>query len=316
MTFAGECLIWPDSGAIFEEYIKKVFKIKQSAHKDASTANQALYSTTKVILQSLYGKQSQRGVQQESKVVNENEIANFRRTHAEVTCEPLDDANVVVTGKMKGEEKRNFPVQNGIYVLSLARSLMLSFMAIIDPTLTDKDLFSYTANDSLRVSSEGYKKLQTAGVIGSELGMLERDMKGLIIREINLAPNRYFVEYLTSEGEIKTKVAGFPKQSQGAKDRKVYFQKALSRIQNNQNIDHAENKDEQKIAITRERRVTTKLTAKEERDKVPLFSVLEKKGTRMFSDEIWRGWRFDGEHWFAYSPLDDEKTEDITKFRQ
>ena len=317
VTFTGECLIWPDTGAIFEEYVKRVFKVKQSSHKDSVTANPALYATTKVILQSLYGKQSQRSMQQESKIMDEDGIADFRKTHSEVVCEPLDNANLVVTGKITGEEKRNFPVQNGIYVLSLARSLMLSFMAIIDPTLTDTELFSYTANDSLRISSQGFRKLEAAGVIGSELGMLEKDMKGLIIREINLAPNRYLVEYLTVEGEIKSKIAGFPKASIGARDRKEYFEKALARIGNVESTD-----SKQVINTSRERRVTTKLTAKEEREQVPLFSVLEKKGTRVFSDEVWRGWRFDDGYWYAYSPTDSkpeevksELVQTVTKFR-
>ena len=275
IEFIGKALVYDKSGDVFSKFIKKFYKLKGKAEKEG---NDSMRNIAKLLLNSLYGKMLMAPIEQHTEIINSAvDMDKFLFEFELVDFHIINDSKILMVGQVKGErriEKITKPRQLGAFVTAYSRRIMLFYMKEIDPTLKSM-IFTYTDTDSLHISGKDYNKLKDKGLIKTkkeaELGYLCSDIKneGVILRELNLAPKTYYYESIDNLNEIKEtkKCKGIPKRV--LKD--IDFEK-----------DHGE-----PIEFHGLKRKTTKLTSKDRKDGIPLFSVTNSTQTRTFMKNMW-----------------------------
>lgn len=219
IEFLGSCVYWNHSSDIFGEYVDKFAYMKQQAEE---LGNEALRSTCKLFLNSLYGKTLQKPIISESKVINDFvEFNQFITTHHLSDVVIIDNDRLIVTGDiMDCDDKMTKPSQLGAFVTAYSRRIMLFYMMEMDASLT-KHTFTYTDTDSLHVHKKYIKPLVDKGYYvnkkDAQLGLLTSDIddNGIILFENNLGPKSYLYDYLTEKGlfDDTKKTKGIPKKS-------------------------------------------------------------------------------------------------------
>lgn len=282
IKFGEEALIYESKGKIFEEYINKFESLKKQSEVEENEAKRACM---KLCLNGLYGKQLERCHTEETKIIStieefdkfliDNELTDFYR---------LSEGKYVIIGDKKyKEELVNKPSQNGAFILSYSRSIMLNFMKMCDKDLKEH-VVTYSDTDSLHLMGELYENLKSYGVYkskkDSEFGLLcnDCDGEGLILREINLGPKNYLYESLDEDGNLKTtnKCKGIPS---------VFLKPELYYNETPETIEFDENKK------TTMRRVGIKPNRKQIEQGLTPFSIITISDMkRTFNKNTWKGW--------------------------
>lgn len=224
IKFTDRAMVWDETtDDLFTEFIGKYFELK----KTATTSNNAVLRLyAKIMMNALYGKLQQKPFDTATLWSNDgDEIQNFMsgKTLDDMFC--FEEGNLwMITAKKSETDLASSvkkPLHLGAFVLSYSRRLYLTYLRMIDPTLTRDDLFIYTDTDSFFVKGEDYKKLQRLGCIGEEIGMLGNDIKGdgLITDFIAYAPKTYYCLAVTKENKQVEKcgIKGIPQKDGNVK---------------------------------------------------------------------------------------------------
>jgi hypothetical protein len=217
VQFIGECLVWDKSGEVFNNYVQFFYDLKRTAEE---TGNPVLRSMAKRFLNSLYGKMLQGIIETQSEIVQTpKEYDDFAKRFYLQNFSITESDKLLLTGRtLNREATLKKPTQYGAFVLAYSRRLNLTYLRTVDPTL-QSIIYSYGDTDSLRLTAESYRILLKAGQICSKsearLGLLTNDLPddALIIREVNLAPKTYLVDYMDRFGQVHSKgiCKGIPK---------------------------------------------------------------------------------------------------------
>ena len=205
IEFINKCLVWDESGNIFEDYVKTMFEMKNKAELEGNSVQKGI---AKLLLNSLYGKMLQRYVKEHHQFVSSYvEFNKFCREYELTDWVIIDDNKILMKGIVKDvnvAESITKPSFIGAFVLAYSRSIMLFYMKEICPSL-DRLIFTYSDTDSAHISGADYKILNDKGLIRNgedkSLGFLSNDIDddGIIISEKNCGPKFYKYEYISTK---------------------------------------------------------------------------------------------------------------------
>ena len=222
--------VFDDSVKIFSGYIDKVFIIKQEEDRFKETKspryNPVRRMLSKLIMNCLYGKMSQKPIEDSSVIIKEE--GDFRKFVREHDWRDLHEMGnkVVAVGKRKDFSVCvRKPMQLGSYILAYSRTLMTGFMDMIDPVrmnITDHksleeswaNTYVYGDTDAMHIHSSTLHRLK--GVLYDpevheckKLGQLDDELEGgKIIEEFAPAPKLYACRYIMPDGSVHEKIRG------------------------------------------------------------------------------------------------------------
>jgi len=222
--------VFEDKVKIFSGYIDKVFTVKQEEdhHKELKSAkyNPVRRMISKLMMNCLYGKMSQKPIEDTSTIIKEPaDFIKFLREHEWRDLHEMGDKVVAVGKKKDFSVCVRKPMQLGSYILAYSRSLMTSFMDKLDPVrlnITDRasleaswaNTFMYGDTDSMLIHSSTLPRLD--GILYDPkvhkckaLGMLDDELEGGKIVELYApGPKLYAVKYITPDGKVHEKIRG------------------------------------------------------------------------------------------------------------
>ena len=288
IEFTNESLVWEEhTNNLFTHYINTVYKQKKKATIENNEVNRSI---AKLMMNSLYGKMLQNIITDGSVIARSvSDIQKFLKKYTltdwEISGNKAEKDFVILTGsaiEIKTHSLR--PRQLGSFILGYSRRLWLKFIQKVSPKL-DRIVCSYLDTDSLHITGKDYKKLVSYGYINeTTLGYLSNDCdekkknlnNGLIIQEINLAPKCYMYRCLYENGEIKTVMKSKGIMNKHLKEEFFENVKNLS----------ADDKEVEWVGL---KKINKRLTKNEKASEIPFFSIQEKKYTRTFYKNPWKG---------------------------
>lgn len=281
IEFVNKCLVYDDTGKVFDEYINEFYKMKEEAVKNG---NKVKKSIAKLLLNSLYGKTLQRAIFNTTEIVNDiNQFNKFIVNHVVTDWIFLNDNRLIISGDVKDANgKVTKPSQLGAFVTGYSRTVMMTYMKAVDPELK-KICFTYTDTDSLHLRGSDYFKLKEKGMIvdedKSKLGFLCSDIddEGVIIHEKNLGPKSYHYTYINNKNEIGStnKTKGIPKKL----------------LKNNMFL------KEQTKTVDMEclKKINKRISKQQQGKGITPFSIVQENNTRTFNKNTWNGMLFNAE---------------------
>ncbi len=215
ITKIHKVLYWNESSNdVFKNYIQMCFSEKQKATKDTPQ-----YAVAKLFLNTLYGKMLQQPHIIKSKVITTYaELNEIRASENVLFIREMGGEKFVVEYQpdaSKLDDEVDKPSQLGCFILSYSRLLMDTYIDAIDGYTNIESTFFRTDTDCLLVHKDQLPKLEP--FIGKDLGMLDYEIKGKIVKYAEPAPKTYICEYIRWSDE-KTKnhirAKGFSKKDQ------------------------------------------------------------------------------------------------------
>lgn len=195
---------WYEEYPIFEEYITKIFELKKAAEKET-----VQYTVSKLLMNGLYGKQIQAPiVEQEALISTMEEWHKIRMHNVVYDVKKIDDNKYVVYyEKIEKDQAVNHPSYLGSIILGYSRKIMNGFIDAINGYYDIECSFWRTDTDSLIVHRKQYEEFKRLGKIGTDLGMLDLDIKGNIYQFRELCPKVYICIYVAfKDGTTKKHV--------------------------------------------------------------------------------------------------------------
>jgi hypothetical protein len=245
------------------------------------------------MINSLYGKQLMKPIMTTTAIVSTvKEFNAFCSKYDLSNFQLISNKSMMVTGEMQEserEERINKPVQEGAFILSYTRRIMLNFVKACDPTLKSM-VFLYTDTDSLHIPAKHYHTLKEKGYIvdkaGAKMGYLCSDIKneGLIISAKYFSPKCYAYEYIDSEGktclknDATMKTKGIPKACL--------------------DYDLFEKGDAAVVKFDGLKRMRANIGAKDKAKGVTAFSIVNATTQRTWNKSTWQGMDKKGDEWF------------------
>ena len=206
---------WKEVDYVFKDYIEKLFTKKGELAK-AGKKGSVEYLLSKLYMNGLYGKNIQRPIYTESRLIKSNtEYWKFWGTHFIKDITPLDTGDGVVwfvSGSPRVSDVKQEcitkPTHLGALILAYSRRIMLEYIKEANPHFSaGEDLgaadarqvendFYYTDTDSLQMHARNAKIIKRLG--DKSLGGITDDLgdKCKIIRGLWIAPKLYMLEYI------------------------------------------------------------------------------------------------------------------------
>lgn len=208
---------WNKSTDLYSNYIEKCFELKKKAKKDTPQ-----YTIAKLMMNALYGKMIQAPITEKSKLVyNLAELNEIREQGQILDMRFLtDDLLLVHYQPYAIDESVTKPSYVGAFILSNSRVVMDKYIDAIDGYNNLETSFYRTDTDSLIIHNSVLPKVQH--LIGKELGCIDFDIQGKIVKFAEVCPKVYCCEYIGNDGKIHThtRAKGFSKEDQ----QKLVFQ--------------------------------------------------------------------------------------------
>lgn len=185
-------MYWEEKAPIFQDYINKFYQKKQNSVKDT-----APYTTAKLYLNGLYGKMIQRPIYTKTFYPKDHsELLEVMCSHIITEMEPVGDRLVVIASPREEADIQRCvskPTQNGAFILSYSREIMMNHIHNTNPENKMEHLFSYTDTDSLMTHINSMQNIKT----GKNLGDLDNDLGTgkKIVRAMWISPKLYMLEY-------------------------------------------------------------------------------------------------------------------------
>lgn len=197
---------WMESARVFSNYVNHFYEAKRKAKKGT-----AAYTSAKINLNALYGKQLQREVVEKQhllgtgeefwKVLETDLISGLRQVKSKwlVQSKPIHQESI----------RPSKPTFLGAFILSYSRVLATGYYDKLCPplmTVEDKILAMpfYMDTDSMVVRSDYVHLLG----ISKDLGGIDNDVNGKILEAYFVAPKLYGFKYLTPDNQIKFHLRG------------------------------------------------------------------------------------------------------------
>ena len=190
-------IYWEKTSNLFSDYIDYFYKKKQNSKKGT-----AAYSTAKVNLNALYGKQLQRPIYDSQETIQDHEALLEILAKGVITdIIEMNNENWVInytpkeTTLLDGQVKK--PSQNGAFILAYSRDVMWNYFKQSGGLYSMFNLFAYTDTDSIQLHINAAKNLKW----GNNLGDIDNDLGegAKIIRGIWVQPKLYMLEYVKKE---------------------------------------------------------------------------------------------------------------------
>ena len=215
---------WNEVAYIFKDYIEELFKKKDDEAK-AGRKGSVAYQLCKLFMNALYGKNIQRPIYTETKIITSNvEYWKFWGTH--IITEITDTSNDIrkswfISGTprdvRKTEKCITKPTHLGAFILAYSRRVMVGYLKESNPYFDitrhigtsfeaearqlqmENDIY-YTDTDSLHIHITNARLISKLGL--NELGGITDDLgpSCKIMRGIWIAPKLYALEYV-KEGD-------------------------------------------------------------------------------------------------------------------
>jgi len=187
---------WDESEYIFKDYIDEFYKMKQEAIKGTPS-----YSLAKLYLNGLYGKMLQRPNHSKDAVLKNN--SDFWSILNKNIIQEM--SNVGNSWLVKYIPKEEFlkpsgaekPTQLGVFILAYSRKIMSDHYDKCGNTI--ERLPFYYDTDSLNIHSSCLDKIK----IDKNLGGIDDDVGGKVIKAIYIAPKMYAFQYINKDNELK-----------------------------------------------------------------------------------------------------------------
>ena len=211
--------VFKRSSKVFENYIHTCYKWKQESVKGTPQ-----YTVAKLLMNSLYGKSCQRPINQKYmccssmedyyKIINSEGII----TDYHLLKDSSGEINsiIFVYKNKNADECVNKASYHGAFILAYSKQIMDVFFnkAMFYSNL--HNLCYYSDTDSMIVHKDVYEKYLKEYYNPGQLGMLDFDISGQIIKYYGVAPKCYAVEYINNKKEIKMHIRskGIPYKSQ------------------------------------------------------------------------------------------------------
>lgn len=202
---------WPNGANIFDDFVKKTYKIKKDNDKDTP-----LYTCAKSLLNALTGKFGQHLIWEQ--VVFRYPEEAFEMV-VKIVTEIYDEQGDLLGWygiTEKEHEFSSFPIHLSSFILGWARVFMSRVLRKMKIERDDFYCPIYGDTDSLILHVDAFSRLPPEMVGEKELGQLKLEIKGKIITCYVLAPKTYCVIYVDEKSlEIKAiiKSKGIPHSS-------------------------------------------------------------------------------------------------------
>lgn len=315
---------------VYESKNNKVFtnyvsSFKEMKDEGTQTKNKVLKMIGKIGLNALYGKMLMRNIDTQKLIVNEyDDLIKFYSEH-NIKNVRMFDHQIYLEGEKLDKEYdySQKPCQFGAFILSYSKIHMINYIfKNICPEL-NKIFMTYSDTDSCHMPAWAYHKLVEKNLIGngSQFGLITNDVDaiskdkddigGLIIKEINLAPKKYYYEYLNFDGSISNcvKCKGIPKEflvediyKEEEYDLEVVNEKIRNQLKKKMKIDQNDNSEylnqDGEFKINSFKKT---LFDKKEEDNLMNIKTIQMK--RSFNkNNIWNGMEFDEKMncWFPF----------------
>jgi hypothetical protein len=187
---------WEQSGYIFKDYIDEFYKMKQNSKKGTPA-----YNLAKLYLNGLYGKMLQRpnhskdciikSAEEFWKLLNKNIIQEMSSVGNTWLVKYISKPEFITSS---GAEK---PTQLGVFILAYSRGIMNNYYNECGNTMNR--LPYYYDTDSLNIHSSCLDKIK----IDKNLGGIDDDVGGKVIKAIYIAPKMYAFQYITPDNKLK-----------------------------------------------------------------------------------------------------------------
>lgn len=280
IKYTGVGMYWEMCGDLFSKFVEEWYKIKDEAEK---TNNSALKAAAKLFLNSLYGKLFQKPITEKTKIVtNIIEFDRFINDYKLCDFKYIGNDKYLLSGEEKDlDECMRKPSYLGGFVTAWSRRIMLYYVYMMDPTLTNHT-YHYGDTDSLLIKAEYAKILIEKKLLLSKeeakLGFLCFDEKkeAITLININLAPKSYYYEDFTRSSQLKVhmKIKGIPKEYMNPQD---YITQKPRLIEFN-------NPKKQKF-----KKVCLRPTKDNIENNIGLFGIYTRKMERTFLKSEWKG---------------------------
>jgi len=186
---------WNETDYVFKEYIEEFYKMKQNSKKGTPA-----YTTAKLYLNGLYGKMIQRAINSKDAIISTSEefLEILNKNIIQEINEVNDKWLIKYIPKEEylnpsGAEK---PTQLGIFILAYSRRIMNGYYDKCGNSMNR--LPYYYDTDSLNIHSSCLDKIK----INKNLGGIDDDVGGKVIRAIYIAPKMYALQYITEDNKI------------------------------------------------------------------------------------------------------------------
>jgi hypothetical protein len=303
-------IYWKRSSPYLRAYVEKIAALKAQATVEDNTAAR---SSFKLMLNSLFGKMSQRAIVERKQMCYDvTEVIEFLEKYTMTNYINME-GKIFVIGTLTSESDIaaavTKPSHVGAFVLAYSKRIMLNLFEKIDPTLTTP-IFNYTDTDSMHIHASHLDKL--ADVLGEEIGELNDDIKGggKILEEYLMGPKSYMYIYVNPRGEIKTVMKNKGINSKYLTEdlyRDGYAGEFHKRDDHGDVLVDSKGKrlpDGKSLALTQFKRDQTKTTKIVKGKAVQVtepFSVRILETRRSFMKTVWNGMRCDEDE--VYWPL-------------
>lgn len=213
VTRVHACYIWERLQKCFDDYITKVYSIKERFRNDKTNA---MYTCAKLLMNSLSGKFGQKDSEEETFLFkgfdSPFEEKNLSRM---LDFEMFDDGVMATLSPPPMIDRRKHATQISVFILAHARRKMSKMLWAIGGYTDRNRCFLYTDTDSMILRKEAFESIPKK-YIGHSLGQLEDEFpNGYIISARFLAPKTYTLTLLskTDAGyvlKVKTRCKGIP----------------------------------------------------------------------------------------------------------
>ena len=253
---------WKEGKYIFKDYLDEFFKAKKSAVKGTPA-----YMTAKLFLNALYGKMIQKPIHTKNSYVKSgdeyrNIITGNIITGIEQVGPKLWYVSYISRKEEELEKNVSKPTQNGAFILSYSRTIMMDYYKQVNPNNKLKEQFYYTDTDAFHVHSSLINRVK----LSKDLGGLDDDVGGKIIKAFWIAPKLYAYEYIKEgTGELKYHIRGKGIKTGNKKNKNLVFNDYIA-------MDRGESKTLK--ADFNMRRVHNKLSKKDEEKGLNNFSIM------------------------------------------
>ena len=207
-----EGIYWEETAPIYKDYMETFYKKKEEATKGTPG-----YSTAKRNLNALYGKQIQRPIYTDQKIVrNRHQLLDLMVKNRLTDIQEISLTNWLISFEPiiieDTDKKVNKPTHEGAFILAYSRNVMWDNFVASGGLYDMNKLFYYTDTDSIQLHIDSCKNIKW----GENMGDMSNDLGDgcKIIKAIWVQPKLYFLESIDQNMEIHRhyRGAGVPQE--------------------------------------------------------------------------------------------------------
>ena len=273
---------WEETADLFSEYVEKFISEKNRLKAEGKKGG-CEYLTTKLFMNALYGKMLQKPIFDKQFYISNYDELMVKMGEFEITEIEQVGKRWLCKGISKNPHQKEMdikkPTHLGSFILSYSRTIMMDYTLQTNPNQEVLKQFYYTDTDALHIHSSLLKNL----TLSTELGGLDDDVGGKIIRAVWVAPKLYGYEYITPKGDIKYHIRGKGIQLGNRRNDNMCFQDL---------VDMSNGAEKTFYQDIKFKKINSKLTTNEKENKLDNFTITVEEDTKKVINRTkWSGRR-------------------------